>query len=870
VAEGWEVKTLMMRPARIVHENQNILTLDQCLAKTVKIANDTLVKGVSVSTHCQVVGHVAKELVGRQPRWLRDALFPSGSDLVAACHDVGKVSPHFQEKIHSAIDKKAHGIGNSELDSTLGGHAAVSQACLTGIAAKPTPEILGRHHGYAPTSLGKPNDQNYGGPAWQQTRMDLVAGLKREFATEWPAVANEFQANVLSGLTCVADWIGSGTLFDGVCADGTLDPEPWSDRVVRAVDSAGFVGFAVQPDLSFNDVFGFEAREAQEKLIQAADQPGVYVLEAPMGMGKTEAALYAAYRALARGTATGIYFALPTQLTSEKIHDRMNAFLARVLAEDCKFRSLLLHSSAWLRDTELGEEGMPGHGWFNSAKRGLLAPFAVGTIDQALMGVMNVKHGFVRTFGLAGKVVILDEVHSYDSFTGTIMQKLVQALRELHCTVIILSATLTAERRGDLLGEALDEAAYPLVSAVPKGKPAFCRAVTQTDTAAVDTTVKHDDCDALEQAIRRAERGEQVLWVENIVAQAQDRFRTIAARAQACGTKIECGLLHSRFQRADRATNEEKWVRCFGKGGYDKRGACGRILVGTQVLEQSLDIDADFLVTRLCPTDMLFQRIGRLWRHREADGLRPTAARREAWILAPELEESRNDTRVWGKTGKVYMPYVLYRTLSVWERKGQVSLPQEIRPMLEATYAEQVEGIEVLMKCKEDVRKTRARLEALARIGLSTGGPAHPESKATTRYSEMESCEVLLIRKKILDDTGTTVTLLNGDALRLPKAVRREERGEWRRLAAKFQQNVVMVPEYLAPSTPRRHVKWLEEYVYLGDWDESPFRVALVTADGTLSGVDGGTALDGYELKYTSTSGYSASKRNDDSPADVW
>ena len=166
-----------------------------------------------------------------------------------------------------------------------------------------------------------------------------------------------------------------------------------------------------------------------------------------MGIGKTEAALYAAYQALTQGSATGIYFALPTQLTSDKIYDRMNSFLAKVLAEDCKFRSLLLHSSAWLRDTELGEEGMPGNGWFSSRKRGLLAPFAVGTIDQALMGVMNVKHGFVRTFGLAGKVVILDEVHSYDSYTGTIIDKLVQTLRELDCTVIILSATLTAERR---------------------------------------------------------------------------------------------------------------------------------------------------------------------------------------------------------------------------------------------------------------------------------------------------------------------------------------------------------------------------------------------------------------------------------------
>ena len=121
-----------------------------------------------------------------------------------------------------------------------------------------------------------------------------------------------------------------------------------------------------------------------------------------MGLGKTEAALYAAYRMLESRQASGIYFALPTQITSNKIFERFNCFLDRVLAEECQHRSLLLHSNAWLLDTDMGEDGRPGGAWFNQAKRGLLAPFAVGTIDQALMAAMNVKHGFVRAFGLAG------------------------------------------------------------------------------------------------------------------------------------------------------------------------------------------------------------------------------------------------------------------------------------------------------------------------------------------------------------------------------------------------------------------------------------------------------------------------------------
>ncbi len=860
----------MFKPKQVFSKTQRVLPLDECIAKTVKLADGTVTKGISVSTHCQIVGHVARELIRRQPQWLQDALYPKGSELVAAAHDLGKVSPHFQEKIQAAVGPKL-GIGNAELDTTLGGHATISQACLPESTPKFIPQILGRHHGTSPNSVGCPNYEIYGGPEWQQNRTKLLADLKTCFGCDWPTVRDDNQANVLSGLTCVADWIGSGAIFDGVLPDGKPDTTPWQNLICEAVDRAGFVAYKVIPNLSFEDVFlKYQPREAQSKLFEVANRPGVYILEAPMGMGKTEAALYAAYQSLSKGAATGIYFALPTQLTSDKIYDRMNTFLAQVLAEDCKFRSLLLHSSAWLRDTELGEEGMPGNGWFNSSKRGLLAPFAVGTIDQALMGVMNVKHGFVRTFGLAGKVVILDEVHSYDSYTGTIMDKLVETLRKLHCTVIILSATLTAERRAELVGHKSNETSYPLVSASPMDSAAYYLPVAQSDSSTVSVSVKNDDKEALEEAMFRAERGEQVLWIENIVTESQDRFKIIAARAQACDKKIECGLLHSRFIRADRKCNEEKWVKAFGKEGHTERKKCGRILVGTQVLEQSLDIDADFLVTRICPTDMLFQRIGRLWRHREADTLRPEGAIREAWILAPPLEDSQKESSVWGKSGKVYLPYVLYRSLAVWLEKDEVFLPQDIRPMLEATYVEKKE-FGVLQKCKADVEANRVKLAGLARIGLAMGGQTLPESKATTRYSETESCEVLLIKKVISDETGATLILLNGENLQLPKNIKHKDRREWRSLAAELQQNVVRVPEYLAPLTSRKQIQWLTDFVYLGDRDESPFRVAIVREGGTLCGVDHGNALQGYELTYTPLYGYSAKKSaNDDSPNDLW
>jgi CRISPR-associated endonuclease/helicase Cas3 len=267
---------------------------------------------------------------------------------------------------------------------------------------------------------------------------------------------------------------------------------------------------------------------------------------------------------------------------------------------------------------------------------------------------------------------------------------------------------------------------------------------------------------------------------------------------------------------------------------------------------------------------MIFQRIGRLWRHREADTLRPEKAKREAWILAPSIEDSSKVSSVWGKIGKVYLPYVLYRSLAVWQQKQQVVLPHDIRSMLEATYAEQ-EEVGILNKCKADVEANRVKLAGLARIGLSTAGKTLPESKATTRYSETESCEVLLIRNKSSDETGTTLTLLNGQKLLLPQNVKRKDRREWRSLAAELQQNIVLVPAHLAPSTSPHQIQWLKDFVYLGERDESPFRVAIVREDGTLCGIDQGNALQGYELTYTLTYGYGARKRNnDDTPNDLW
>lgn len=775
------------------------LELAQCLAKTRTTPQGTTAAGRSVEAHCRIAGAVAKELARR----FEDAcpgLLPAGSELPALVHDVGKVCPTFQAKIYDAAQKpRPPALANEEepdRERRWGGHATVSHAALRAFdspASDAVARIAGSHHGKNISrqhAAYRADAEIFGSQAWQDVREELLRRLLG--SAHWPQMDDKERERMLCGLTIAADWIASGALFD--------DPhEDWPPLITQALDEAGFCWPQVLPGLSFQDIFGFAPRPAQSALIDAIQDPGVYVLEAPMGLGKTEAALYAAYRMLEQRKSSGIYFALPTRLTSNRIHARVDTFLERIFAGHES--ALLLHGQAWLErfarqqfgtvgnETDASaQDDMPDLSWFQQGKRGILAPFAVGTVDQALLSAMHVRHGALRTFGLAGKTVILDEVHSYDAYTGSILDVLVKQLRCLNCTVIILSATLTAERRAALLGATSASTAYPLISAAPlAGTPASiaCEAPN-----AAETTLGHpaSDEDAMEEALLRAEGGQRVLWIENTVGEAQARWRLLAARAKEMGD-LPCGLLHSRFTPADREQVETHWVAQFAHDA-PKRGTRGALLVGTQVVEQSLDLDADFLITRFCPTDMLLQRLGRLWRH--ADTQRPHGAQREAWLLHPTLTRAQEAPQAaFGGSSFVYAPYVLARSLEQWHNLRAITLPSGIRPIIEATYAERSENsLPAMQKEKEELRKKSEKLKTYA---LGAASQTQPEledndDNLPTRWSERKELSVLLLRH--WDKANRRLTLADGSEMVLPQNGQRRWRSEE---AARLLNNVVRI-----------------------------------------------------------------------------
>lgn len=835
---------------------------EQCPAKTYQDQQGVPKFGRSVFNHCQIVGETARALLDRMPEEIRHSLFPPGSALQAALHDIGKVSPAFFLKLQCAVEgeqsswQQRMSQFRAIQERDWGGHAGVSELALAAITNNQfVPRVAGQHHGFNPPEVMlSACAEQLGGKSWQAERCRLVDELKRVMGEDIPDITTPEQARLLAGLTTVADWIGSGHHFE----DPTI---AWQPRIEQALDDAGFVLPQVRRGLTFGDIFRaddgtpYQPNEPQRLLHQHSLGTGVYVLEAPMGLGKTEAALYTAYKMLEEGKATGIYFALPTQLTSNKLLDRFNDYLKQILTEDSPHRhSLLLHGSAWLVNQALGEEGKPGRSWFDSAKRGLLAPFAVGTLDQALMAAMNVKHGFVRAFGLAGKVVILDEVHSYDAYTGVILDELIRLLRILHCTVIILSATLSQARRSELLGQPAHQDAYPLISVSTGITPARLQ---ELSVRPEESRSVHLQCrsmasqSVLEEALTRAVQGQQVLWIENTVAEAQERYLDLAARAHEVG--VACGLLHSRFTALHRQNNEAYWVSCYGKAGRAARGKQGRILIGTQVLEQSLDIDADFLISRMAPTDMLFQRIGRLWRHEQTP--RPAEARREAWILTPDLDAARQDPyQAFGATAHVYSPYLLCRSLEVWlaqVREGTVSLPDQIRTLVELTYQDRNED-EVMARWKRELFNGTGRhkgvngLRQLARLTLSKGGKTLPEAKAQTRYSEQESGDLLLLSELCLDNNTqtTTLTFLDGELVTIPWHTHRLTSAQWRGRAAQVAQHLVSCRLSQLPRPPA--LSWCQKaglgnVLYLGhpDQDDAAISIALVATDHQLHAIDG-------------------------------
>ncbi|OGX35477.1 MAG: hypothetical protein A3C36_02215, partial [Omnitrophica WOR_2 bacterium RIFCSPHIGHO2_02_FULL_52_10] len=625
---------------------------------------------------------------------------------LAGLHDIGKIAPGFQMKCSqwlrdAGLEKEARVNRWDAIHEA--DHAKITQYVLqdylssVGVdstAAEYWAAVAGAHHGRLYQPGLRPPDGFKKDDEWDKRRVEVIERFLGN--SRLPSLPIDDARPIfwwMAGLISVADWIGSNENFFPAGIETSFSES--TEIAKGAFKTVGLDSLDIKQGLSFEDVFEFSPNDLQRKIGADIKEPGLYVIEAPMGMGKTEAALWCSYQFMQRGLASGIYFALPTQATSNRIHKRINDFVAKITSSSIKTR--LVHAGSWLLD----EVNMPSLrpvvdferesardavDWFVSKKRALLAPLGVGTVDQALMSVIAVKHFFVRQFALAGKVVILDEVHSYDLYTGTLIKTLCDRLLPLGCTILVLSATLTNSRRKQFLekrADQNDDNPYPLVSSGD-----FAVSINPPESKTVAVAHKNVS-EALKDALDAARKGASILWICNTVNSAQEIFK-VAQQQNDSG--VELGLLHARFPMFRRQELEDYWMEKLGK---EEKNRSGCILFSTQIVEQSVDLDADLMISELAPTDMLLQRLGRLWRH---DRKGRSLIQRELWLIAEThlLDEFKKAAageikKMLGPKTFVYAPYVLLRSLEIWGGLSSLTLPRDIRGLLEKTHCDRID-----------------------------------------------------------------------------------------------------------------------------------------------------------------------------------
>ncbi len=479
---------------------------DECLAKTLQKE-----RGCSIATHLRVTCKIFRELREIWGKQIKGKWFLPEGEWIAAFHDIGKMTPAFQQKIFSSLNLAVPWA--EKLEETNGGHARNSMIILEKECGKELAEIAGAHHGIPQEfSCGDSLDK-LGGTEWQKQREALMKSLKEDLQlpAKPPSEKAEKFRDVILGSVILADWLSSSMEIP-------YKKEPTAEDIRQTIQNAGLIPQQVQGKLCFPDIFGFHENSLQKAVLTHITPGGIYVVESGMGSGKTEAALGLAYSLLEQKKADGIYFALPTQLTSEKIYDRLNIFLEKVLASDDK--AMLIHGTSYLQWEihEPSENKSKRDSWFQSKKRALLASFGAGTLDQALLAILpKVKHNALRAFALTGKVVIMDEIHSYDAYTANLLRKLIGELRKWGCTVILLSATLTKEACcafAHIDEKQLTDSSYPRIL-INEPDHLTVLPVEQEKSAEVILQQTADEKNVMQEALMRAENGEQVLWIEN-------------------------------------------------------------------------------------------------------------------------------------------------------------------------------------------------------------------------------------------------------------------------------------------------------------------------------------------------------------------
>jgi len=699
----------------------------------------------TVLGHSLDVAACAVVMIERNPVLRRQLAASVGLDVesvaptfagIIALHDIGKFDTRFQRKAPHIADRLRPHTASIALDKYDHGTEGFRQVEDDEETAGFLTERLGSnalillravcsHHG-AFVSRDDPDPSRSGLPLRiraedAEARRAFVACVLDFFTAHgaslpWPARIDGAIVQRLAGLCALADWLGSDTSHFPYTAGPVSDlADYWTracGRAEAACAGAGLIRVAAA-HVGFGDLFpAYSPRGVQVLAEQLpVEGPALVIIEAEMGAGKTEAALTLAAKFLRQGVSDGVTVALPTMATANAMFARVEDVAGRFFPGETVQLSLahgrarrqqgfqhLIERALRAHDPEAPEASVVCARWLLNRKRILLAQLGVGTVDQALQAALVIRHQFVRLFGLSRNVVIIDEIHAYDAYMEVLVEHLLSWLGALGVPVILLSATLPSHRRLALsqawrgtIGpddarqeEVVDslEAArardYPLVSVTTRERswssPVAHPSVAKTLQVEYRNDGAADDAAVVARLISAARDGARVVWVRNTVREAQQAFSALAAG----DPDGEHTLFHSRFRGCDRGRIEQVVLYRFGKNAPSG----GRVLIATQVVEQSLDLDFDEMHTDLAPIDLVFQRAGRLHRHQRH---RPAAYQQPRLVVHGPSAEDAATLRL-GPSQYVYDVGTLWIAARTLRERRTLVLPDDIRPLIEETY----------------------------------------------------------------------------------------------------------------------------------------------------------------------------------------
>ena len=569
--------------------------------------------------------------------------------------------------------------------------------------------------------------------------VDAMRGLLlTQSAAEIPAALDAAQFEHVSqafswwfaGVAVLADWLGSNTDFFTYQPAAMPLEEYWlhaREQAKKALQASGVVSQKIVARKSFAELFNEITTPSplQQWAIdtEIPECPQIHLLEDVTGAGKTEAALTIAYRLMERGAAHSFFIALPTMATANAMYKRMANFYQQLFAGDAnlvlahgsrqlveRFAASVLPYSHAEDDLEQQDETASARctAWLaDHNKRALLSQAGVGTIDQALLGVLHSKHQSLRLLGLFHKVLIVDEVHACDAY----MQGVLEVLLEFHAraggSVILLTATLAAHMKQALLAAyargrggscpSVQSVAYPLATAWLSSFPDKLDEDSLGTRAAVKRTVsidyRHQQTEIVAMIDAALASGQCVCWIRNTVADAMEAFELFARRLP----QERLTLFHARFALGDRLAKEEDILTAFGPESNASKRA-GRLVIATQVIEQSLDVDFDLLVSDLAPIDRLIQRAGRLRRHnRDVTGNRLAADEPDqrgmplmavfgpAWNAEPAARWFKD---TFPKAAGVYPDHSQLWLTAKALQVGCFSMPEDARALIDGVFGE--------------------------------------------------------------------------------------------------------------------------------------------------------------------------------------